>query len=195
MKTPFGRRRFQIGLTAVLLIPLLLAGCALPSPGPRTVQISEARLVERLARQFPYSHRYMELVEVRFSDPRVRLMPEDNRVATQLDLAVGLLDAGQRQRQGTVTFSYGLRLAADDQTVRMHGLRVDALDVPGLPAPVGALLQRLTGSLVQEQFRDVIVHRLRETDLQSVRGWGYEPGEIRVVPGGLELQLNPRRRD
>jgi len=195
MNTFHRRRLLQAGLLAALVPLAVLAGCALSAPGPRTVQISEARLVERLARQFPYRHRYMELVEVSFSDPRVRLLPEDNRVATQLDVAVGLLDAQQRQRQGTVTVSFGLRVAMDDRTVRLHGLRVDALEVPGLPAPVGALLQRLTGSLVQEQFRDVVVRRLSEDDLRSVRGWGYEPGELRVVPGGLELQLNPTRRD
>lgn len=195
MNTPFwAGARWAASIVALVLMAAL-AGCAMSPPGPRTVRISEVQLVERLARQFPYTHRYMELVEVRFSDPRVRLLPEDNRVATRLDVAVGLLDALPRQRQGTVTLSYGLRLSMDDRTVRLHGLQVDALEVPGLPAPVAALLQRLTGALVQEQFRDVVVHHLSEGDLRSVRGWAYEPGGVQVVPGGLDLQLMPVQRD
>jgi hypothetical protein len=189
------RRWLMAGLALVAGVSAVLAGCALSPPGPRVVSVSEARLVERLARQFPYNHRYMELFEVRFSEPRVRLMPEDNRVATRLDVAVGLLDAGQRQRQGTVTLSYGFRLAMDDRTLRLHELRVDALDVPGLPAPVAALLQRLTGALVQDQFRDLVIHRLDDDDLRRVHGWIYEPADLRVVPGGLELELRPVRRD
>lgn len=183
------------GLVGLLGALSVLAGCALSPPGMRTVQVSEARLVEQVARQFPYSHRYMDLIEVRFSDPRVRLLPEDNRVATRLDVAVGLLDAGQRQRQGTVTLSYGLRVAVDDRTLRLQELRVDAVDVPGLPVPVAALLQRLTGSLLHEQFRDLIVHRFDDADWRSVLGGRHEPGDLRVVPGGLELELRPARRD
>ncbi len=189
------RKCLLAGLAVVAGSASILSGCAWAPPGPRVVKLSEARLIERLARQFPYTHRYMELFEVRFSDPRVRMLPEDNRVATRLDVAVGLLDAGQRQRHGTVTLSYGLRLAMDDRTLRLHELRVDALEVPGLPAPVAALLQRLSGALVQEQFRDLVVHRLSDDDLRSVQGWGYEPGELRVVPGGLELELQPVKRN
>lgn len=188
------RHCLMAGLALSAGISALLAGCALSPPVPRVLTLSEARFVELVSRQFPYSHRYMELFEVRFSDPGVRLLPDDNRVATRLDVAVGLLDARRRQRQGTVTLSYGLRLAMDDRTLRLHDLRVERLDVPGLPTPVASLVQSLTEVLVQEQFRELVVHRLSEGDLRSVSGWDYEPGELRVVPKGVELQLRPVRR-
>jgi hypothetical protein len=76
----------------------------------------------------------------------------------------------------------------------LHDLRVEKLDVPGLPTPVASLMQSLTEVLVQEQFRELVAHRLSEDDLRSVSGWGYEPGELRVVPQGVELQLRPVRR-
>lgn len=188
------RRWLMAGLALGAGAFALMAGCAMSPPGPRVVTLSEARFVEHLAREFPYTHRYMNLFEVRFSDPRVRLLPEANRVGTRLDVSVGLPDGGQRKRQGTVTLSYGLQLSSQDRTLRLHELRVDALDVPGLPVSVQALLQSLAGALVEEQFRERVVHRLSEEDLRGVRGWGYEPDGLRVVPGGIELVLRPVQR-
>ena len=194
-RTGVSRRRYLIG-GAVGGSAVLgwMAGCAWPSPTVRTVRVSEARVAERLALQFPYTYRHLDLLEWRLSNPWLRLIPLENRLATRLDVAVGLLEGRQRQRQGTVTLSCGLHLDMDDRSLRLRDIRLDALEVPGLSGLAASLTQRLTGALLQERFRELVVHRLSDDDVRIARGWGYEPGDLRVVPGGLELELRPIRR-
>jgi hypothetical protein len=64
----------------------LLAGCAALF-GPRTVDVSQAQLEELLARRFPLSRRVLEIFDVTVSAPRLRLLPEANRIATDFDLS------------------------------------------------------------------------------------------------------------
>lgn len=170
----------------------VLSGCALPAPGPRTLEISEARLVERIAVQFPVQRRFMEMFELSLESPRVRLSPEENRIGTELDYVLGV--AGRpsgRAVRGKLVLSYGLRIDNQDQTVRLHEVRVDTFDVPGLPPAIGQQVSRMGGMLAEDLLRDFVVYRIRPEDLKAAGRWGYQPGPVTVVPGGLQLRLDP----
>ena len=80
-------RRAALG-ASLGLGALWLAGCA-ALLGPRTVEIPEARLQQVLARQFPLRSRVLELFDINVAAPRLTLLPETNRVATEFDLAIG----------------------------------------------------------------------------------------------------------
>lgn len=172
---------------------LLLGACAAVPPGPRTVDISEARLARMLATRFPVDHRYMELLDVSLSQPRLRLRPEDNRIQTELHYALGTVLAGTRQVEGELGLSYGLRYEPSDQTVRLKDVRVDRFDVPGMPGRADRL-SRLGGAVTETLMQDAVIHRFEAKDLQAAPGWVYEPGEPVIVPGGLRVTLTPVRR-
>lgn len=178
--------------TAGLWSVWALSGCALPAPGPRTLEISEARLVERIAVQFPVQRRFMDVFELSLDTPRVRLMPEENRLGTELDYVLGTVGRpASRAVRGKLALSYGLRIDTRDQTVRLHEVRVENFDVPGMPPPIGLHASRMGGMLAEDLLRDLVVYRIRPEDLQSVGRRGYTPGELTVVPGGLQLRLDP----
>ncbi len=170
----------------------VLSGCALQPPGPRTLEISEARLVERIAVQFPVQRRFMEVFELSLDSPRVRLNPEENRIATELDYLLGVAGRqSSRAVNGKLILSFGLRINTLDQTVRLHEVQVDTFDVPGLPPAIGQHASRMGGMLVEDLFRDFVVYRIRPEDLKAAGRWGYAPGPVTVVPGGLQLRLDP----
>lgn len=169
-----------------------LSGCALPAPGPRTLEISEARLVERIAVQFPVQRRFMDVFELSLDTPRVRLVPEENRLGTELDYVLGTVGRpASRAVRGKLALSYGLRIDTRDQTVRLHEVRVENFDVPGMPPPIGQHASRMGGMVAEDLLRDLVVYRIRPEDLESVGRRGYTPGELTVVPGGLQLRLDP----
>jgi hypothetical protein len=170
----------------------VLSGCALPAPGSRTLEISEARLVERIAVQFPVQRRFMEVFELSLNTPRVRLVPEENRLGTELDYVLGTVGRpSSRAVRGKLALSYGLRIDAQDQTVRLHEVRVENFDVPGLPPPIGQHASRMGGILAEDLLRDFVVYRIRPEDLKATGRWRYQPGPLTVVPGGLQLRLDP----
>jgi len=173
---------------------LLLAGCAALAPGPRTVEISEARLAELINRQFPFNSRYLELFDVSLSAPQVRLMPAENRIGTAFSYSLGSLLLGARPFEGRLDLSYSLRFDPTDNTVRLSQVRVEGFEVPGVPQAYASRANRLGGLLAENLLKDLVIHRLKPEDLDIARGWGYQPGALAVVPGGLRLQLDPVKR-
>lgn len=190
--SPFPTRR--LCLAALASSALAAGGCALLQPGPRSVDISEAQLVELISRQFPFNNRYLELFDVTLASPRVRLIPGENRIGTELGYRLGSFLLGSREYQGKLNLSYGLRFEPRDNTVRLNEVRVEDFEVPGVPAAYSSRANRLGALLAEGLLKDFAVHQLKPQDLASARGWGYQPGQLNVVPGGLRLQLNPVQR-
>ena len=177
-----------------LLLPTLLASAVLASCagvfGPRTVEVPQAQLEQMLARRFTMTQRVLEIFDVTVSAPRLRLLPESNRVATDFD--VGSTDRLLRaQHRGMLSLSFGLRFEAADNTLRVTQVRVERVLIDGAPGPLQRQLERL-GTLVAEQsLDDQVIHTLRPKDVEALQGRGYRPSELRVTPRGLLVTLLP----
>ncbi len=171
---------------------LLLAGCA--AFGPRTVSVSEARLAQLLSEQFPFNSRLLEVFDVTLSAPQVRLLPAENRIGTRFQYALGGALLGTRSYGGTLQLSYGLRFEPSDASVRLTQVRVEDFEVPGVPAAFSARANRVGALLAEQLLRDFTLYRLSADDLQGLQGRGYQAGDLRVVPGALQLELLPQAR-
>src|SRR5205085_9757201 len=75
------RRAFVGG--ALGAAALALAGCSL---GPHTVELSQARLQELVARRFPVDKRVLDVIDLTLDAPRVGLQPEANRISVEVAL-------------------------------------------------------------------------------------------------------------
>ncbi|MCB2018806.1 MAG: hypothetical protein KDF54_15050 [Hydrogenophaga sp.] len=184
------RRRWLIAA----LVPLALAGCSALQTGPRHLDISEAQLLSRIAARFPVKQRYLGLFEVTLEQPRLRLLPEENRLGTEVDYLLGLPLPGQSDVKGKIELSYGLRFEPSDTTLRLTQARVERLDVEGLNPAQAAQVRKVAGLLTEDLLNEAVVHRIKPEDLSTLTGRGYRPGAIRVVPGGLRLALDPLPR-
>lgn len=183
--------RWQVLLALLLAgLVLVLGGCAALT-GPRVVSVSEAQLAQRIAEQFPVRRRYLELFDLTLSAPRVRLIPAENRVGTRMDFALGDFWGGSRRFDGALSLSYGLRFEPSDASVRMTDVRVEAFDVPRLSGPMANQAQRLGALVAEHLLNDFSLHRFKPEDLQSAQRLGLRPGALKVVPGGLQLELTP----
>lgn len=185
-----GRRRW-LGAGGLVVLATALAGCAGLGSGPRTVEVSEARLVALMSRSFPRSQRYLDLFDVTLGTPRVRLIPEQNRIGTELAYSLGSSVLSERQMQGTLGLTYGLRFEPSDATVRLAGVKVERFDLSGLPKAYAGRAHQLGALLAENLLRDLVVHRLDAAEVRRLEGRGLKPGALSVVPGGLRLQLEP----
>lgn len=178
-------------LTASALLLFALTGCGVMQPGPRQIDISEAQLLSRIASQFPVKQRQLALFDVTLEQPRLRMLPEENRVSTEMSYVVGMALTGVAPVKGQLELSYGLRYEPSDSTVRLHQVRVERLGVDGLSASQAAQVKKIGGLMADDLLKEAVVHRVKPEDLQSLSGRGYKPGVLKVVPGGLRLQLDP----
>lgn len=179
------RRRLAAGA-----LMLALAGCATLG-GPRQIDVSEAQLLSRIAAQLPVRQRYLGLFEVTLDQPRLRLLPEENRLGTDLAYRIELALPGASDLKGRLELSYGLRYEPSDTTLRLSQARIERLDVEGLNATQAAQVRKLGGLLSEDLMKEAVVHRFKPEDMQSLAGRGYRPGAIRVVPGGLRIEFIP----
>ena len=179
-------RRFLLVLTATAL---LLGGCALVL-GPRSIDVSQERLQQLVDRRFPVSKRYLELLDVTVSAPRLSLLPEANRIATQLDISASdrLL---RTPLKGAMDLNYALRFEPADNTIRLADVRVESFLIADAPGPLQNQVNRIGRLLAEEMLDGQVVHTLKPEDVQSAQGRGYQPGELKVTARGITLTLNP----
>lgn len=192
LSPPCRAPRRRVVLRGTAAAALLLAGCA-SVLGPRTIVVSEAQLLEAIARKFPFGIRLLDSVQFAAVSPRLRLLPEENRIATELDLNA-LEGLGGRPLKGTVGLSYGLRFEPADASIRLAQVRLDRLDFG--TGTMASLLQgqggRLAAALGERLLDGLPVYTLKPEDAERIRGHGYVPGDIRVTPAGLAITLQPK---
>jgi hypothetical protein len=166
------------------LLLALLAGCA---TGPRQVEVPRQRLQAALERRFPYDIP-AGLFTVKVSVPRLELLPQDNRV--RLDIPIDATDRiVHRTTHGEVDVSFGLRFDAAGNSLRMQDVRVENVAVQGVPRDWREPLQAVGGLVAAHLLEDAVLHTFTAEDMARAHGW--RPGNIRVTPGGVAIELLP----
>ncbi len=177
-------RRTCLGLIASLALGALAGGRALAAGASLRVPLQQ--LERALQERFPLRYPVAGLFDVALAVPRLRLLPELNRIGSDLPVQVAG-PALRRSYAGELGLDFGLRYEAADRTIRAHGLRVQSLAVPGLTGPVAALLQQAAGDLAAQAMLEVVLHRLQPRDLALAETMGLQPGEITVTGTGLAI--------
>ena len=98
--------------------------------------VSAEQLQQAVAKRFPLRYPLGGLIDLNVLAPRLRLLPEVNRLGTDMIVeAAG--PALRRSYAGAFDLDFALRYEASDRTVRAHQLRVNSLRFPtslqGLP--------------------------------------------------------------
>lgn len=163
---------------------LLLAGRAAWAQPSYTVPL--AQLQEMVATKFPRSVPVQGLFDLTLQPPRLRLLPEVNRLG-----AVMAVDAAgaalRRSHAGTFDVEFALRYEASDRTLRAHQIRLGRLDFPTLKPAVTELINAYAPVLAEQSLREVTLHQLRPQDTAMFDGLGLQPGPITVTANGLTV--------
>ncbi|OGB00389.1 MAG: DUF1439 domain-containing protein [Burkholderiales bacterium RIFCSPHIGHO2_12_FULL_61_11] len=174
----------------LLTVPIWLAlggaaRSALPDArGQAGYTVSAEQLQLAVARRFPLRYPVGGLLDLNVQAPRLRLLPELNRLGTEMEVqARG--PALRRSYTGMFDLDFALRYEASDQTIRAHQLRVNSLRFAGLPPGPSELLNAYGPALAEQTLREVVLHQLRPQDLALPDGLGLQPDSITVTPQGL----------
>lgn len=168
---------------------LLLSGCA-GLGGPPSIKLSESELNARVQRIFPLQRRLLEVFEASVSAPRLRLLPERNRLAVVLDIALRDRVLGGNW-QGRLDFDAALRWDAADQSVRLDQVRVqDFVLAPGSSGP-RTTVERLGLLLAERALEGLSLYRLPPERAAELQRRGLAPGAIAVTERGVEITFVP----
>jgi len=181
--------------TLVVLLSSWLWACTgaplLATMAPRSVTISAAQLQQALAQRFPIKQRLADVLELEVLPPRLSLLSASNRLAADIDLNVvdRLLDG---RYSGSISFDFGLRFEASDNTIRMSGARVNDVRLAGVPEPYQTAITKNAPRIAERLFDNRVLHQFSDKDLSLVNSLGLEPGDISVMSEGLKVTLVPR---
>ncbi len=186
------RRRLLTTVPACLLAAtafqsVMLSACAASKPG-YTVPIGQ--LEQAIAGRFPLRYPIGGLLELNLLAPRLRLLPEVNRLGTDV-MVEASGPALRRSYSGAFDLDFALRYEAKDRTVRAHQLRVRSLRFPDLPPGPSELLNAYGAILAEQALGEMVLHTLRPQDLALLDPMGLQPGSITVTAAGLAISFVP----
>lgn len=162
------------------------------APGGAGYKVTLEQLQQALAQRFPRRYEMGSLLNLNVQAPRVRLLPELNRLGTEMAVdAAG--PALARTSTGTFDVDFALRYEASDQTLRAHQIRLNALRLDDMAPGPAALLQAYAPTLASQALKEVVLHKLKPQDLMLTDGLGLEPGSITVTARGLTIALVPKK--
>ena len=149
-------------------------------------KVSAEQLQCVIAERFPTRYPVGNLFDLDVEAPRLRLLPELNRLASEMVMRA----AGPALRhvyRGSFEVDFALRYESSDQSIRAHELRAHSFRLPGLPPQTLRLLDAYGQALAEQALLEVVVHRLHPRDLALPDAMGLQPADITVTPEGLVI--------
>jgi hypothetical protein len=156
-------------------------------------KISAEQMQRLVAQRFPLRYPVGDLFELEVEAPQLRLQPELNRIDSEMVLAV-TGPALRRTYRGSFDVDFALRYEASDLSIRAHELRAHSFRIPGVAPPTLKLLDAYAQALAEQALLEVVLHRLRQRDLELADAMGLQPGDITVTPEGLTIGFVPKKR-
>jgi hypothetical protein len=149
---------------------------------------TRSELQAMIAKQFPISQRYADIVLVALSDPQLDLNAPANRatITTRVSIASSLLRAGRVD--GTIAISSALRYDAAARALRLEQPKAERLELHGVSGGDAERMQQI-GGLVAKELLQGRVLRTFTTEELSFGSKTYEIGDITVLADGIKVEL------
>ena len=165
-----------------------LAGCATVA-GPREVEVPVARFQEALARKFPVGQRYLGLIDITATNPRVQIQVESNRLMATVDAAITPVFM-PRQLSGSFTVSGVLAVDPQRHMVVLREPRTEKLTLDGVDPLLTSQLAKASDLVAQRLLNDVALHTFDPAQFR-LAGVQYYPTRIRTTPQGVVVTFEP----
>ena len=185
----FGRRVAGIGMMAAV-VAVSLSGCA-GLVGSHDVMLSESQITLLLARQFPMERKVLEVIDLDITNPQITLIPQGNRVGTELDVTA-LDRLFGSTAMGHVKLDYGLRFQPSDHTIRMTEVRVRELTLSSGSNNLRGAAQRIGGLVAENALENLVLYRMKPSQADEMDRLGLVASPITVTPQGLHMTVSPR---
>ncbi|RKU01361.1 DUF1439 domain-containing protein [Burkholderia sp. Nafp2/4-1b] len=182
------RRRFLAVCAGAIGVSVSLAACASTFPFiPDHYTFSRGDVQKAVARKFPYQKTVAQIVDVSLANPAVNLLPDQNRVAVQLDahFASPLLRAPV---SGKFTVSGQLAYDAPSRSVVLKAPAVDSLVLDGDAQMYAQQISAAAGLLATQALTNYPIYTFKPEQLQFA-GVNYEPGTITILTNGIRVAI------
>lgn len=194
---PLQRRRCLVWAAAGLVAGAGLATSAAqaadtPLPaGARSIRISQAQLQQAVAAKFPLARSWQGMVVIQLQKPSVQLLAASNSLRAAFDIWVTEKLMGN-EYPGQMTLDFGLAFQDADASIRLHNVRVQQLQMQGVPAAYQGMFQTYAPRLAEQVLQGLLVYELPASQRMLLQGLGYTVERMEVQEQGLRIVLAPK---
>lgn len=185
------RRRFILAGAGGAALLASLPACAGYNLWTNEYTFSRKELEAALARKFPYQYRYLALVDVRLTEPRLRLDAERNRVTIETNAAVNNPLAAGQTFNGILALNSGLRYETAQRALLLDRPALERFELADVPPQYTRQLNAIGSLLARDLLHDYPLYTFKPEQLRF-KGRDFEPGTITVLPDGISVQVMPR---
>ena len=149
---------------------------------------SRFELQAMIAKRFPLSQQYAQIVTVGLSQPQLGLNAAANRavITARVSIASPLLRAGHVD--GIVALSSALRYDAAVRALRLEDPKAERLELQGVNGADAERLQQIGGLVAEELLQGQVLRTFTAEELSFGRKT-YEIGDIVVLDDSIKFQL------
>lgn len=153
--------------------------------------VSRQQLQSAIAPQFPRKLRYMDIFDVTLSNPRLGMLPAQNRMETVVDAQIANPLLLQRPVNAVLTLSSAFKYDPATRTLRLDGPKVDKVDSTDLPPQYAQQLTALGNAAADQFLRDYALYTFKPEQLQ-MNGKTFEPGKITVEQDAVKVDIKEK---
>jgi len=150
--------------------------------------VSRQQLQTAIAPQFPRKMRYMDIFDVTFSNPRLGMLPSENRMNTVVDAQIANPLLVQRPVNAVLTLSSAFKYDPATRSLRLDAPKVDKVDSTDLPPQYAQQLTALGNAAADQFLRDYALYTFTPEQLQ-MNGKHFEPGKITVEKDAVKVEV------
>ncbi|EOA03408.1 hypothetical protein HFRIS_017839 [Herbaspirillum frisingense GSF30] len=180
-------------LAATLMLSTLAMGHALAAESGYNIwtneyTVSRQQLQSAIAPQFPRKLRYMDIFDVTLSNPRLGMLPGENRMNTVVDAQIANPLLLQRPVNAVLTLSSAFKYDPATRSLRLDAPKVDKVDSTDLPPQYAQQLTALGNAAANQFLRDYALYTFTPDQLQ-MNGKRFEPGKITVEKDAVKVEV------
>jgi hypothetical protein len=155
---------------ALAIVVLLLAAVFLYFKGRRyEVVITQEQIDAALVERFPVSKKYLLIFDVIYSDPKVTLLEDEDRIEVGLDATLNIrIDGEPKQLGGGCTIISGIRYEAETQEFFLDDAEFSRLEIQGVPEVYLELVTTFSAKAAKEYIEKYPIYRLKGKDAKSL---------------------------
>ncbi|MEJ5126201.1 DUF1439 domain-containing protein [Comamonas sp. MYb21] len=178
--------RRRLFLASSLFAASMLAACSLLAPPSYTLSAAELQTI--VAKSFPRSYPLLGLLQLDVQAPSLQLLPETNRIQATMRAEMSGKVLPHRL-DGTMVLDFALRYSPADHSLRATQVQVQSLQMTGLPEAMEVMLQAYAPRAAEHAMEDVVVHSLRQEDLERLDKAAELPATFKVTAEGLRIEF------
>jgi hypothetical protein len=180
--------KFRLGWVCQGIMLVLLSSCA-SLMGPQTREIPLARLQDAISQRFPFNNRFLQLLDIRVTNPRVSLQPQGNRLLTSMDIAIAppLIN---RSWTGNLAISGRPQVDMARYAVVLADPRVEGMNINGLDPAYASQVTRIGSFLAEQLLMDMPLYTFRPEDLRFA-GTSFNPTAIAMRQDAVVITFEP----